>query len=60
MHNEFTYILEPPIDDDPFFLAFCPEVTEANGQGSTAEDAVASLREAIAMILNILAPSGVR
>lgn len=51
MHNEFTYVIEPPTDDDPWFIAFCPEVPEANGQGKTESEAIGSLREAIELVL---------
>jgi predicted RNase H-like HicB family nuclease len=33
-----------------WFAAFCPEVPEANGQGRTEEEAVASLRAAIELV----------
>jgi predicted RNase H-like HicB family nuclease len=52
MHNEFTYIVEPPTDDDPWFIAFCPELPEANGQGKTEKEAIDSLREAIELVLS--------
>jgi predicted RNase H-like HicB family nuclease len=34
-----------------WFIASCPEVPEANGQGRTREEALASLGEAIKLIL---------
>ena len=52
MHNEFTYIVEPPTDDDPWFIAFCPELPEANGQGKNKDEAIDSLREAIELVLS--------
>lgn len=52
MHNEFTYIIHPPTDDDRFFVAFCAEVPEANGQGETREAAIQNLREGIELILD--------
>jgi predicted RNase H-like HicB family nuclease len=48
MHNEFTAIIER---DGDWFIAFCPEVPGANGQGRTREEARASLGQAIALIL---------
>lgn len=48
MRNEFTAILE---EDDGWFVAYCPEIPGANGQGRTAEEAKVSLRDAIALIL---------
>ena len=34
-----------------WFVAFCPEVPEANGQGRTQEECIASLREAILLLM---------
>ena len=34
-----------------WFIAFCPEVPEANGQGRTQEECLASLREAILLLM---------
>jgi predicted RNase H-like HicB family nuclease len=48
MHNEFTAIIE---QDGEWFIAFCPEIPGANGQGRTREEARANLGEAIALIL---------
>ncbi len=48
MHNEFTAIIE---QDDEWFIAYCPEIPGANGQGRTIEDCRRSLAEAIALIL---------
>ena len=48
MRNEFTAIVE---QDGPWHIAYCAEVPGANGQGATREECLASLREAIAMIL---------
>ena len=48
MHNEFTAIIER---DDDWFIAYCPEIPGANGQGRSAEDARQNLGEAIALIL---------
>ncbi len=48
MHNEFTAIIE---QDSEWFIAYCPEIPEANGQGRTQEEARTSLAEAISLIL---------
>lgn len=48
MHNEFTAIIE---EDDDWFIAYCPEIPGANGQGRTIEECRKSLAEAIALIL---------
>ncbi|HEX3070528.1 MAG TPA: type II toxin-antitoxin system HicB family antitoxin [Thermoanaerobaculia bacterium] len=48
MHNEFTAIIEK---DDDWFIAFCPEIPGANGQGRTREEARTSLGESITLIL---------
>ena len=48
MHNEFTAIYE---QDDDWYIAYCPEIPGANGQGRTIEECRRSLAEAIAFIL---------
>jgi predicted RNase H-like HicB family nuclease len=48
MHNEFTAIVER---DGQWFIACCPEVAGANGQGKTKKECLASLRDAIELIL---------
>jgi predicted RNase H-like HicB family nuclease len=48
MRNEFTAIIER---DDEWHIAFCAEISGANGQGKTKDEARASLAEAIALIL---------
>ena len=48
MHNEFTAIIEKNGD---WFIAYCPEIPGANGQGRTAEECRRNLAEAIALIL---------
>jgi len=48
MHNEFTAIIE---QDDDWFIAYCPEIPGANGQGRSPEEARSNLGEAIALIL---------
>jgi predicted RNase H-like HicB family nuclease len=53
MHNEFTAIVE---QDGPWYVAYCAEVPGANGQAKTREECLASLREAIALILDLRKP----
>lgn len=48
MHNEFTAIVE---QDDDWFIAYCPEIPGANGQGKTREECLQSLSAAVALIL---------
>jgi predicted RNase H-like HicB family nuclease len=48
LRNEFTAIIER---DGPWYIAYCPEIPGANGQGRTKEEARQSLAEAIALIL---------
>ena len=48
MRNEFTAIIEK---DQEWFIAYCPEIPGANGQGLTQEEAKKSLAEAIELIL---------
>lgn len=37
--------------DDNWWVAFCPEMPEANGQGLTEEEATQSLQEAIELLI---------
>jgi predicted RNase H-like HicB family nuclease len=37
--------------DGAWFVAFCPEVPEANGQGRTEEECLESLRQAILLLM---------
>ncbi len=48
MHNEFTAIVER---DGKWFIAYCPEIAGANGQGKTKAECLKSLSEAIDLIL---------
>jgi len=48
MHNEFTAIIEK---DEDWYIAYCPEIPGANGQGETKEECLKSLSEAIKLIL---------
>ena len=57
MHNEFTAIIEK---DDNWYIAYCPEVPGANGQGRTIEECKNSLSEAISLILKDRREDGIR
>jgi len=57
MHNEFTSVIE---QDGDWFIAYCPEIPGANGQGRTVEECRASLSEAIALILEDRREDGLR
>ena len=48
MHNEFSAIVER---DGKWFIAYCPEVPGANGQGRTKAACLKNLAEAIDLIL---------
>lgn len=47
MKNEFTAIIE---QDGKWYIAYCPEIPGANGQGKTSEEVRDSLAEAIVLI----------
>jgi predicted RNase H-like HicB family nuclease len=48
MHNEFTAIIER---DGHWFIAYCPEIPGANGQGRNEAECRQNLAQAIALIL---------
>ncbi|HXM49280.1 MAG TPA: type II toxin-antitoxin system HicB family antitoxin [Pyrinomonadaceae bacterium] len=48
MRNEFTAIFQ---QNEDWFIAYCPEIPGANGQGLTREEARQNLADAIALIL---------
>ena len=48
MHNEFTAIFEK---DEEWYIAYCPEIPGANGQGKTLDECRKSLSDAISLIL---------
>ena len=48
MKNEFTAIIER---DGEWYIASCPEIPGANGQGKTKDEAQENLAEAIGLIL---------
>jgi predicted RNase H-like HicB family nuclease len=57
MANEFTAIVER---DGEWFIAYSPEIPGANGQGRSKDEALASLSEAIALILHDRREDGLR
>ena len=48
MVSKFTAIIEK---DAEWYIAYCPEIPGANGQGKTVEEAKESLAAAISLIL---------
>jgi predicted RNase H-like HicB family nuclease len=48
MHNEFTAVIEK---EGEWYIAYCPEIPGANGQGPTKEECLRSLSDAIELIL---------
>ena len=48
MHDEFTAIVER---DGRWFIAYCPEVPGANGQGKTKKECLENLAKAVDLIL---------
>jgi predicted RNase H-like HicB family nuclease len=48
MKNEFTAVVE---QDGEWYIAYCPEIPGANGQGKTVEECKANLADAIELIL---------
>ncbi len=57
MRNEFTAVIER---EGEWYIAYCPEIPGANGQGRTIEECRASLSEAIALILEDRRQDGLR
>jgi len=57
MHNEFTAVAER---DGEWWIAYCPEIPGANGQGMTKEECLSSLSEAIDLILADRREDGLR
>ena len=57
MRNEFTAVIEI---EDGWFIAYCPEIPGANGQGRTKDAARESLADAIALILKDRREDGLR
>jgi len=57
MKHEFTAIFEREAE---WYIAYCPEVPGANGQGRTKDEARASLAEAVRLILEDRREDGLR
>jgi predicted RNase H-like HicB family nuclease len=57
MKNEFTSVVER---DGDWFIAFCPEIPGANGQGRSKEECLDSLADAIKLILEDRREDGLR
>jgi predicted RNase H-like HicB family nuclease len=57
MHNEFTAVIE---QDGKWYIAYCPEIPGANGQGRTIKQCRKSLAQAIALILEDRREDGLR
>lgn len=60
MHHEFNAVVEPPDGDDPWWIAYCPEVPGANGQGASEAEALGDLKHAIQLILQSRLEEGMR
>ncbi|MEM1354028.1 MAG: type II toxin-antitoxin system HicB family antitoxin [Planctomycetota bacterium] len=58
--HQFTAVLEPATDDDPWWVAYCPEVPGANGQGKTEETALEDLKHAIRLVLQVRLEEGLK
>ena len=57
MINEFTVVLER---DEDWYVAYCLEVPEANGQGKTKAAARENVAQAIALMLDFSRENGRR
>ncbi len=57
MHNEFTAVVER---DGEWYIAYCPEIPGANGQGRTKDECLQGLSEAIALVLEDRREDGLR
>ena len=57
MHNEFTAVVER---DGEWYIAYCPEIPGANGQGRTKDECLQSLSDAIALVLEDRREDGLR
>ncbi|MGA2060450.1 MAG: type II toxin-antitoxin system HicB family antitoxin [Thermoguttaceae bacterium] len=57
MHNEFTAVIER---DEDWYIAYCPEIPGANGQGKTKEECLQNLADAISLILEERREEGLR
>ena len=57
VRNEFTAIIA---QDEEWYIAFCLEISAANGQGKTREDALENLAEAILLYFEMRREDGLR
>ena len=57
MRNEFTAVIER---DGKWYIAYCPEIPGANGQGLSKAEARRSLADAIELILDDRRRDGLR
>ena len=57
VRNEFTAIIA---QDEDWYIAFCLEIPEANGQGKTREDALENLADGILLALEFGREAGLR
>ena len=57
MRNEFTAVFER---DGDWYIAYCPEIPGANGQGRTKDEARTSLAGAITLVLEDRREDGLR
>ena len=57
MRYEFTAVIE---QDEDWYISYCPEIPEANGQGRTIDAARENLAEAIALVLEVRREDGLR
>lgn len=57
MKHEFTAIIE---QDGDWYIAYCPEIPGANGQGRTRDEARTSLADATSLILEDRREDGLR
>ena len=57
MRYEFTAVIER---DDDWYISYCPEIPEANGQGRTIDAARENLAEAITLVLEFRRENGLR
>ena len=57
VRNEFTAII---VQDEDWHIAFCLEISAANGQGKTREEALENLAEAILLYFDMRREDGLR
>lgn len=57
LRNEFTAVIER---DGDWYIAYCPEIPGANGQGRTKTEARLSLADGIRLILDDRRRDGLR